>query len=475
MMGLKPLELADLRTLLPYFIAQPFRMSDYTAGYLYMWAGYSRQMYAIEANCLCLQSTIAGKSYFSYPLSITANQAEEQTALTAIEKWCVEAGIPLLLSSVPSERLDLSTHRYGRSVHLTNPRTWRDYLYRIEDFVEYAGKRFAGQRNHVSKFHRLYPTATYAPLTIKDLPEVRDFLQVYAERQYAKHSFFANEELHGTCKLLDAFEALGFIGGILRHEGKIIAITFGSISGDTLIVHVEKALTGYEGVYPSIAQAFAKATQRPGLLYINREDDAGDCGLRKSKLQYNPIRLIDKYTLEPHRVIDDLAQPPELTSPRLKLRPLREDEAHLFGKLARDITRNKYWGWDWRTAWTEEGDPRDAWFLALTRKDFDAHREISLGIFADDTFIGEGVFHNFTYDNTVELGIRLLPEAEHHGFASEAMRTMADYALCYWGLEAVTAKCYRDNLPSKIMLERSGLRPSHHDETFLYFSRTAKN
>jgi RimJ/RimL family protein N-acetyltransferase len=54
------------------------------------------------------------------------------------------------------------------------------------------------------------------------------------------------------------------------------------------------------------------------------------------------------------------------------------------------------------------------------------------------------------------------------------MRTIADYALCFWGLEKVTAKCFKENLASKSMLLASGLRASGEDDTFYYFSRTAK-
>ncbi len=469
----------DLPRLLPYFERQPFRLSDYTAGFQLMWQPYASTAYAETEGCLLLRTSYGGTQRFQYPLHPEGDEEAELRALSAAEAWCVANGVPLILSAIPADRLALMTRRYGRDLTLTNPRTWRDYLYNLSDFVDYAGKRFAGQRNHVSKFRRNYPSATYRSMTAADVEPVRAFLREYAERQYAKRSFIANEELNGTERLLGAFAPLRLSGGLLELDGKIIAVTLGEVAGDTLVVHVEKALVGYEGVYPTIAHRFAAAEQRPSLLYINREDDAGDCGLRKSKLQYNPVQILDKYTLVPRRVIESLEAPPELRTERLTLRPVAEADLHAYGRLARDLERNRLWGWDWRDAWKEEGDPRDAWFLALSRKDFEARREIALGLYAPidgaDTLVGEGVFHNFTYDNTVELGIRLLPEHERHGYAAEAMRAMADYALCYWGLEKALAKCYRENLPSKAMLTRAGLRPDHEDDTFLWFSRTAKN
>lgn len=474
---LNPIE--DLPRLLPYFEHQPFRLSDYTAGFQLMWQPYAATAYAEAEGCLLLRTCYGGKTRFAYPLHPEADLEAELRALSALEAWCVANGEPLALGTIPAERLPQMTRRYGRDLTLTNPRTWRDYLYNLSDFVDYAGKRFAGQRNHVSKFRRLYPNATYRTMTAADLEAVRAFLRTFAERQYAKNSFIANEELNGTERLLEAFTPLRLSGGVLEVDGQIIAVTLGETAGDTLIVHVEKALVGYEGAYPTIAHAFAKASQRPGLAYINREDDAGDCGLRKSKLQYNPVQILDKYTIIPRRVIEELEAPPELHTERLTLRPVAEADLHTYARLARDLERNRLWGWDWREAWKEEGDPRDAWFLGLARDDFAARREIALGLYVSvegaETLIGEGVFHNFTYDNTVELGVRLLPEHERHGYASEAMRAMADYALCYWGLEKVLAKCYRENLPSQAMLTRSGLRPDHDDPAFLWFSRTAKN
>ncbi len=476
-MEFRPLRAEDLSALHIYIQQCPFRISDFSLGFLLMWLPYAHTAMAEVEGCLLLRSEYGGKVRFLYPLHPNADQEAECRALEALERWCVENDTHLALTTIPLERLPFLTQRYGRDLTLTNPRTWRDYLYHYSDFVEYAGKRFSGQRNHVSKFRRAYPNATFRLMQEADLDAVRAFLKVYAERQFAKHSFIANEELYGSEQLLNAFSSLHQLGGMLFVGETLVAITIGEIMGDTLVVHVEKALVEFDGAYPTIAHLFAQACQREGLLYINREDDAGDCGLRKSKLQYNPVKLLDKYTLIPRRVIESIEKIPEIRSERLVLREVsrQEQEVHAYGRLARNLERNRLWGWDWRTLWTEEGEPRDTWFLDVVLRDFENHNEVPLGIFVGDELVGEGVFHNFTYDHTVELGIRLLPEHEHHGYATEALKVMADYALCFWGLEKVFAKSYHDNLASQRVLQASGLRPSHKDETFTYFMRTAKN
>jgi hypothetical protein len=77
-------------------------------------------------------------------------------------------------------------------------------------------------------------------------------------------------------------------------EGKIIAFTYGSpINNRTFGIHVEKADINYEGIFSVINQEFASRIPAQ-YTHINREEDLGILGLRKSKLSYNPVILLEK-------------------------------------------------------------------------------------------------------------------------------------------------------------------------------------
>ena len=83
-------------------------------------------------------------------------------------------------------------------------------------------------------------------------------------------------------------------GAVLYVEEKPVAMTLGSeISHLVFDINFEKALREYDGVYAVINNEFAKTLTK--YEYINREEDMGLEGLRKSKLSYNPCIIIDRF------------------------------------------------------------------------------------------------------------------------------------------------------------------------------------
>lgn len=81
-------------------------------------------------------------------------------------------------------------------------------------------------------------------------------------------------------------------------EGKVVGFSIGERASneDTFIVHIEKAFADIQGAYPMINQQFV-IHEMEDFKYVNREDDAGEEGLRKSKLSYRPVFMVDKGVL----------------------------------------------------------------------------------------------------------------------------------------------------------------------------------
>ena len=98
-------------------------------------------------------------------------------------------------------------------------------------------------------------------------------------------------------KFFNNYFRYNLLGGILKIQNKIIAISVGEIINDTLFIHIEKANRMFLGAYQMINNEFAKYYAKD-VTYINREEDVGDDGLRKAKLMYNPIKILKKYIVE---------------------------------------------------------------------------------------------------------------------------------------------------------------------------------
>ncbi len=457
--------------MLDYFRGSRLHISDFSCAHKFMWQKHYTLVFAYVCGCVVFAEKYMGRVYFHYPLSIGGDLESELAALDAVEEFCRKKGERLHFTNVPKERLSVFIERYGSELKLTNSRRWRDYLYNAQDFISYSGKKFSGQRNHVNKFKKLYPAFEFREIdeNCRDIPA---FLEKYSERQLAKGTVMAKEELDAVRALIPHIKDFGLLAGALYVGGKMIAMSIGEVCGDMLIVHVEKALYEYEGAYPTMAQEFARHFAAGVVEFINREDDAGDAGLRKSKLQYNPVGLVDKYNVYPHRLIDNIAHIPVLQGERVVIREICDADSLGLYRLEYDGERNKYWGYDWRQHFN--GEPTPEYFLQSLRQDFKNREEVPFGIFLGNMFVGEVVLHNFGYRNDCEVGVRLLPEYEGFGYAREAVKCVCDYALYELNAEKVYAKCYRQNEKSRKTLISAGLKEVSADETYFRFIRTAE-
>ena len=164
-----------------------------------------------------------------------------------------------------------------------------DYLYLRTDLAELPGKKYHKKRNLVAQFLKFYAheekliTPELVPEAIRVLDEWR-----------------ANKDDDGdyaACRdALEHFEELNMKGLLFYVGGKAVGWCMGEpiACNRIFIIHFEKGLDGYKGIYQYINKAFA-ASLPEYFTYINREQDLGDEGMRQAKMTYRPSGFVRKY------------------------------------------------------------------------------------------------------------------------------------------------------------------------------------
>lgn len=276
-----------------YFRNQNWRTCDYSVGAVLMWADYLGTCFCETDGCLVLRANgFDGDVYFSYPVG----DGDISAALDSIERCARDNGIAFSMSDVPAEEIAFLEEKYAGRLSADTNRDYWDYLYDAESMKTFAGKKLSGQRNHVNRFRRLYPECKFVKLEPCNLEKAAEFCRRFVyERQNDIN--VSRQEGRASIQMLDYIFDMGGVGGFLELDGEIIALSLGEVMGDTLFVHVEKALHEYSGVYQVMVSEFAQRFATEGVDFINREEDDGVEGLRKSKLSYRPVQLLEKYNV----------------------------------------------------------------------------------------------------------------------------------------------------------------------------------
>lgn len=293
-------EIGDKAWVEECFRAGGCRCCEYSFATLFLWSDtYCQQVARMDGYVL---ERLCGASGYGYLFPAGAGPLEP--VLAALEADAAERGEPCrLLCVTPGQLEQLEQLRPGRYRCVSDRDGW-DYLYDIDRLADLTGKKLHGKRNHISRFQDRYPDWRVEEITVDNLAECAE-MDLEWNRLYRTENGDAEaearsrlDERHAMSKAFAHYEALGLSGLLLRAEGRLVAFTMGSpIGADTFDIHFEKAYGEIQGAYPMINREFARWIREhyPQVRYLNREDDMGLEGLRRSKNSYYPDRMVEKY------------------------------------------------------------------------------------------------------------------------------------------------------------------------------------
>lgn len=292
MLAFRSINLDDKAWIAPYFKEKNFYSAKYSFASCYVW----RDVYQLEA---------AQQDGFLY-MKIQAEGMDAPAFLCPIGRGDLAAAVELLHQDCRAKGLETRIYgifdaekaaleaAFGQRLLLEANRDDFDYIYDREKLATLSGKKLHGKRNHIARFQD--KPWHYEPLNRENVARCLEMhMEWSVQNQVCNEHSAIWQESCASIQALTHFEELGFCGGVLYQENRVVAYTIGEpLTTDCYAVHFEKAFPDVQGAYPMINQQFI-LHETEGFRYVNREEDTGDEGLRKAKLSYQPEILLTEY------------------------------------------------------------------------------------------------------------------------------------------------------------------------------------
>ena len=268
---------------------------------------------------------VGSRRGYAFPLGA----GDPQAALALIAEDARESGRSLEFCLVDEPRAQILREYFNAgaksaevAIYFEENRGDSDYIYSAESLATLAGNLYRKKRNHVSRFNRTYGQFELRHITPKNLGVALDiekqWLKSVASESACEPACECEEAARAECsedeksrmaeycaieESLRHFDALGMKGAILYAGEVPVGMTMASeIIPGVWDIHFEKVIGEYadNGGYAVINKLFAERLVAAGATLINREEDIGLEGLRKAKLSYYPLTILDKTHVTSH-------------------------------------------------------------------------------------------------------------------------------------------------------------------------------
>ena len=285
MLDFTRLTLANAPMIRPFFTHTYSRLCDYVFGTLLMWRDMWPTDVALHDDIVFIRLEVSeGQTAYMLPIA--------NDLVHAIGVLDSHHPGSKLFYNVPEAGVDLLQRR-NSNVNVTAIESGGDYIYEAEAMATLSGRKLNGQRNHRNYFERTWKHH-FEEITATNLGDVKAFIE---SKAVPASSALFEEGNSKTLEVLENPDIYNVSTMALYAESKVIGFTFGTLLGDTLYVTVEQADRDYRGAYPKLASAFVESHLGRGVLFVNREDDLGNEGLRKAKLAWNPYEVVERFSV----------------------------------------------------------------------------------------------------------------------------------------------------------------------------------
>jgi len=293
----KKLGLEDKNSIDKYISPYKFLSCEYSFTSLYIWKDACDIQYSIYKQALILKKKdFDGNYHFMQPLGYEKEDLGE--IIEELKTYREENKMKYLFKDLEESFIEeFNVLLYEENEFcIKEDRDNFDYLYEAQKLMTLSGKKLHSKKNHYNSFTRTYD---YEVVEIKDEKVIND-VSFAAEKWYEEteeKDIKLYYELIAIKSIVNNMNLLKLKGVVVYVEGEVAAFSIGeSLNEKLAVIHIEKGDKNINGIYSFIAKTFIDKCFN-NVEIINREQDLGIEGLRKSKMSYYPLKLEKKFIL----------------------------------------------------------------------------------------------------------------------------------------------------------------------------------
>jgi len=288
----RPIVLEDKALLPEYLEAFQPQISEYTFANLYVWRKSDRTLLSRRGDVVLVK--------------VLKCPDEREVLLPPLGSKDVPGAVSELIGDLgKGERLPAvygvskdqaeAMAKIGFSAKLDRDNS--DYVYLVKDLIELPGTRFHSKRQAMKRCLSEHK-CEYVPITPDIVELCLQLQEEWCNLVNCNESKGLREEDQAIKETFLHYGDLKVFGAAVSVDGGIQAFTVGEkLNKDTAVIHFEKANPKIRGLYQVINQWFCK-NAFAGFMYVNREQDLGEPGIRRAKEGYHPHHMVEKYIAE---------------------------------------------------------------------------------------------------------------------------------------------------------------------------------
>src|SRR5690554_617090 len=256
--------------------------TNYSITTLCGWQKCNEMQICITPDFLILKINKPGDIRFLSPL------ARDKDAYALAIDGLIEyaKGETITIVAASSEQVEILQ---AKGFECKNIRGHAEYLYKSDALINLVGKKYSSKRNFINNFPTSY---TFREYRKDDYLAVLEFFSEWQEQKVTQNGMDEMDKQISSCvwekqvvaSVLEDMEKYNVFADILEVDGKVAGFCLGEILPTNVgAIYFQKADISYRGIYPLLDNLFIRK-HFADVEYVNKQEDMGLEGLRKSKL-----------------------------------------------------------------------------------------------------------------------------------------------------------------------------------------------